>query len=58
MQAMERIRSQERLYLMDALQYPTMQKADKKQKHREVYKAAFPDNFNRRVLKTTELELF
>lgn len=56
-QAMHRIQSKERLYQMDALQYPMMDQKDKSKKHREVYKQAFPENFEQRVLKTTELQL-
>ena len=59
MQAMERIEAEERLKLMDALQYPNMQKEDKKKKHRELYKKEYPDNFDKkRIMKTTDLELF
>ena len=57
-QAMERLKARERLYLMDALQYPTMQHRDKKTKHKQVYKAAYPENFDSRIVKTTDLELF
>lgn len=57
LQAMERIKGKERLILMDALQYPTLEIKTKKKKHREVYKIAFPENFKNRTLKTTDLEL-
>jgi hypothetical protein len=58
-QAMDRIRGKERLYAMEAAQYPHIRtQTDKNKEHRKVYKAAFPDNFSKRVLKTTELELF
>jgi hypothetical protein len=56
-QAMNRIKAKERLVSMDALQYPHMKQKDKNEKHREVCKQAYPENFVERVLKTTELEL-
>jgi hypothetical protein len=58
LQAMERIKARERLYLMDALLYPNMPQKDRRKKHKEISKAAFPENFNERILKTTDLELF
>jgi hypothetical protein len=57
-QAMERIKSKERLIMMDSLQYPTLEIKEKKKKHKEVYRQAFPENFEERILKTTDLELF
>ena len=43
---------------MDAALYPTLVSKDKRSKHKEIYKAAYPDKFESRVLKTTDLELF
>lgn len=57
-QAMERIQARERLYLMDATQYPSLQNKDRKDRHKSVYKKAFPESFEARVVKTTDLELF
>ena len=58
LQAMERIKARERLVLMDALQYPMMNRKEKNKKHRQVYKQAHPENFENKVIKTTDLELF
>lgn len=55
---MERIKARERLYLMDALLYPNMTSKDKRKKHRDLSKQAFPEKFQERILKTTDLELF
>jgi hypothetical protein len=43
---------------MDALQYPMMNQKEKNKKHRQVYKQAHPENFENKVIKTTDLELF
>lgn len=56
-EAKDRLRAVERLELMDAMQYPTLQAKDKGKKHREVYKKAYPENFKNSILKTTDLEL-
>lgn len=57
-QAMERLKARERLVAMDALQYPMMMQKEKNKKHREVYKKAYPENFENKAVKTTDLELF
>lgn len=51
------MKAKERLELMDALQYPSLQPSDKKQKHRFLYKQAYPENFKKKIMKTTDLEL-
>lgn len=56
-QAMDRIIAKERLLMMDATQYPTLQQKDKRKRHKEVYKAAYPENFNTNIVKTSDLEL-
>ncbi len=58
LQAMERIKARERLYLMDALLYPNMPSKDKRKKHKELTKLAYPEKFQEKILKTTDLELF
>lgn len=57
-QAMERLKGKERLVLMDAAQYPSLDSKAKSKKHKDVYKVAYPENFKSKILKTTELELF
>lgn len=57
LQAMERIKARERLYMMDAAQYPTLQDRARKDRHKSVYKQAFPESFDSRIVKTTDLEL-
>lgn len=59
-EAMERIKARERLELMDALIYPNMNQKAMKKKHRQIYKKAYPENFNLENVqkKTTELKLF
>lgn len=56
-QAMEMIRARERLIMMDAALYPSLVEREKKKKHKEVYRAAYPEKFEKRVVKTTDLEL-
>ena len=58
LQAMERIKARERLFLMDAAQYPHLQPKDKKTRHKKLYREAYPENFEERTVKTTDLELF
>ena len=55
---MERIRARERLYMMDALLYPNMIDKDRRKKHRDLSREAFPEHFEKKILKTTDLELF
>jgi len=57
LQAMERIKARERLYLMDALLYPNMPSKDKRKKHKDLTKLAYPETFQEKILKTTDLEL-
>jgi hypothetical protein len=58
LQAMERIRARERLFEMDANQYPTLNQKEMRKRHKDLYKVAFPENFENRTVKTTDLELF
>jgi hypothetical protein len=55
---MERIRARERLFEMDANQYPTLNQKEMRKRHKDLYKIAFPENFENRTVKTTDLELF
>jgi len=57
MDGMTRIKAQERLELMDAIQYPHIGSKDRTKSHRAVSKLANPQDFESRILKTTELEL-
>lgn len=43
---------------MDTLQYPTLIDREKKKRHKEIFKVAYPEKFENRVVKTTDLELF
>jgi len=57
LEAMKRIKSIERLELMDAIQYPHISDKDRHKRHRAVSKEAYPENFRDKILKTTDLEL-
>lgn len=44
---------------MDALDYSHRNiDKDRKKKHRALYKKAYPNNFDKKPVKTTDLELF
>lgn len=58
LQAMDRIKARERLSSMDSNQYPHLVDKDKRKRHKEVYKSAFPESFDNKTVKTTDLELF
>ena len=59
LEAKEVIKARERLKLMDVLDYSNrLTDRDRKSKHRKLYKIAYPDNFKKRVVKTSDLELF
>lgn len=58
LQAMDRIKARERLELMDAIQYPHMKNKERKKRHKEVFKRAYPENFKQKVVKLSDLELF
>lgn len=48
----------EHLMHMDALSYVHMNEKDRRKQHRKWYKEAYPENFENKPLKTTDLELF
>ena len=54
-QAMRQLKARAKLDLMDSLQYPHIQEKSRKKRHRDVYKAAYPDAFKQRIVKTTDL---
>jgi len=56
-QAMNMVNSKERLLSMDANQYPHLEFKRQKEKHKSIYKAAFPGNFEKRVVTNDELRL-
>lgn len=57
LQAKEIIIARERLNMMDAVKYATLSFKDQQKKHKEVYKKAYPDKFEQRIVKTSDLEL-
>ena len=57
--SMHRITAREMLRTFTTSDYPYINdKKSKKKLHRDVYKIAYPENFEEKVLKTTDLELF
>lgn len=54
---MRQLKAEEQLYLMDAVSYPHIDMKQRSKKHKELYKKAYPENFEQRVIKTTDLEL-
>ncbi len=55
---MHRIQAREMLRTFTTADYPNItDKRAKKKLHRNVYKVGFPENFEKRVVKTTDLEL-
>ena len=56
-EAMRRIKARERLEAMDSYSYPHIKDKSRSKKHREIYKAAYPEKFEERAVKTSDLEL-
>lgn len=54
---MEQLKAEEHLQLMDAVSYPHIDSKARTKKHKIWYKQAYPENFEKRVVKTTDLEL-
>ena len=54
---MNQISAEEHLYKMDAASYPHYSEKYKPKHHRNWYKIAYPENFESRPIKTTDLEL-
>ena len=57
LQAMKIVKARERLYSMDANIYPHVNEKERRKKHKDIYRVAFPEKFNSKVVKTTDLEL-
>lgn len=58
LESMRRIQAKNILIWMDCAQYPHMSDMkEKRKKHREYYKAAFPENFENKVVSNDELRL-
>jgi hypothetical protein len=56
--AMNQIEAEEQLFKMDSSIYPHMGDKDRRLAHKKWYKIAYPENFEQRTVKTTDLELF
>lgn len=55
---MSRILAKKMLRSFTIADYPHIQERNSKRKlHRDVFKAGYPENFKKQVLKTTDLEL-
>lgn len=57
LQAMDRIKAEERLELMDAVQYPHMKDKDRGKRHKEMFKRAYPESFEEKVVNLKDLKL-
>jgi len=55
---MGQVMAEEQLNIMDAISYPHRDDKGRKKQHREWSKLAYPDKFEQRIVKTTDLELF
>lgn len=55
---MEQVTAEEQILRMDAASYPNYNAKDRKSSHKSWTKKAYPENFEARVIKTTDLELF
>lgn len=56
-EAMNRLKAQEQLQNMDAIQYPHIKDKDRQKRHKEIFKRAYPKNFEERVLTTKDIKL-
>ena len=55
---MEQLQAEEQLLSMDAVSYPHSDQKHRRKSHKKWMKQAYPENFEERTLKTTDLELF
>jgi S-methylmethionine-dependent homocysteine/selenocysteine methylase len=55
---MNQVKAEEHLMLMDALCYPHSDQKQRSKQHKKWSKEAYPESFEQKVLKTTDLELF
>ena len=57
-ESMKRIKARNHLILMDASQYPQIaNRADKVKKHKSLFKIAYPENFESKVVTNENLRL-
>ena len=56
-QAMERISAKESLVSMNNIQYPHVSDKFRKKQHRDLYKAAFPENFEEKSVNLSDIRL-
>lgn len=54
---MEQIKAEEHLYAMDYISYPHAKDTERRKMHKSWYKRAYPENFEKKVIKTSDLEL-
>jgi hypothetical protein len=55
---MTQLQAEEHLMSMDAISYPQSDQKSRKASHKKWSKLAYPENFEDRAVKTTDLELF
>jgi hypothetical protein len=55
---MVQVLAEEHLKCMDFSMYPNADDKSRRKMHKEWYKLAYPENFESRIVKTTDLELF
>lgn len=55
--AMERIKARESLNMMSVVSYPKLTNKGRNELHRELFKKAYPENFDKRVVKNDDLKL-
>lgn len=55
---MERLQAMEHLMNMDFSSYPHADNKTRKSEHKKWYKVAYPEAFDKKTIKTTDLELF
>lgn len=56
-QAMKRMEAKDRLEGYEISSYPKREYKDQRKRHREAAQIAYPENFEKRTLKTSEIEL-
>lgn len=49
--------AQDHLLLMDAVSYPHLDSKNRTKSHKKWYKIAYPENFEQKVVKTSDLRL-
>jgi Sec7-like guanine-nucleotide exchange factor len=55
---MEKVMAMEQLLAMDYVSYPKSDEKSRRASHKKWYKLAYPESFENKVVKTTDLELF